>query len=214
VAADRKKKPKEPPQPKRPREGGVYTCRGDQGKTEQPAVGRVAKSHPRIEATGNLDELNCALGELGARIDASELWPAARREALRRIHRIQRELFELGARLSGSRPLRGGPTARERARVVRLEGEIDAMEGDLPPCRGFILPGGNPLASAAHTARAVCRRAERSVVAAADADEPLAALMIPYLNRLSDWLFVVARWSTASLEREDEYWHKSAKSQR
>jgi len=189
--------------------GKVYTRGGDKGETFCPALGRVPKTNPRVAAVGALDELNCALGELAVRVAASPIEPARRRTVLRRLKIIQRELFMMGTRTSGSAPARRGPTARDHARVARLEAEIDAMESQMPPCTGFILPGGSASASAAHIARSTCRRAERDNLAAL-AGEPAAGIVIPYLNRLADWLFVLARWLTHAAGCPDEYWHRPA----
>jgi len=188
----------------------IYTRRGDFGETDLPALGQTAKSHPRLAASGALDELNCAIGELAVRTEASSLGASQRRAVLRRAKRAQRELFLLGSLLSGAaRPARG-PTASHRAMVERLEAEIEAMEAELPACRGFLVPGGDPLASAAHLARAVCRRAERDCTAVVS-DESLAGVILPYLNRLSDWLFVLARWLAKLTGGAEEYWPTPAK---
>jgi cob(I)alamin adenosyltransferase len=156
---------------------------GDGGMTSLLSGERVPKSHARIEACGELDELASVLGALAASL-------AEDREAERsEIRQIQGELLHLGAWLAvtpGSQTL-GMLTPPSDAPVAALERGIERMEKDLPPLQGFILPGGHPSAAWAHVARCVCRRAERRV-AAIPAQE-----VLPWLNRLSSWLYVLAR---------------------
>ena len=199
----------------------VRAHRGDDGRTDFPSLGRVAKSHPLLEACGSLDELNCVVGELAARVEASSLETIKRRAIVRQLRRIQGELFLIGSILSGAPGRTSGSAARVRTLLRRLESEVKAMGANLTPCRGFILPGDNLLTSAAHLARAVCRRAERNCVAAMGLEmsngrslrknhgqdahvmthEPRADAILPYLNRLGHWLFVLARRLSQSLGR-------------
>jgi cob(I)alamin adenosyltransferase len=147
----------------------IYTGGGDKGQTSLGDGSRVSKLDPRIAALGEVDELNSVVGWTGAGLD-----------------RIQNELFDLGADLS----VPGGDRLRiEQPYVDRLEAEIDAANAKLEPLKSFVLPGGTETAARLYVARAVCRRAERAVLAVAGAN-PLAAV---YLNRLSDLLFVLAR---------------------
>jgi cob(I)alamin adenosyltransferase len=166
----------------------IYTKTGDTGDTGLFGGGRVAKDDPRVEAYGDVDELNAAIGmaraiELMPRID-EVLVP------------IQRDLFSLGALLAT--PDRDKMRAQldkariDEERIAQLERAIDAGEAELEPLKAFILPGGTPKAAALHVARTVCRRAERRVVALARGVE-LPGLVVIYLNRLSDLLFVLAR---------------------
>jgi cob(I)alamin adenosyltransferase len=166
----------------------IYTRTGDRGETGLFGGGRVAKDDPRVEAYGDVDELNAALGlaraiELMPRVD-EVLVP------------IQRDLFAIGALLATpDRDKMHEQLAKARVdedRVAQLEAAIDAGEAELEPLRAFILPGGTPKAAALHVARTVCRRAERRVVALAHAVE-IPELVVMYLNRLSDLLFVLAR---------------------
>ena len=165
----------------------IYTRRGDAGETDLLGSGRVAKDDPRVEAYGEVDELNAALGLCAAASPHADL-----RELL---GGIQAALFALGAYLASPDEAR-----RERAaipgvsdgEVEALEKRIDALEGELAPLRRFILPGGTPAAAAFHLARTVCRRAERRAEALHRA-EALSPLALRYLNRLSDLLFVAAR---------------------
>jgi cob(I)alamin adenosyltransferase len=173
----------------------IYTRRGDNGETDLFSGARVAKTHPRVEACGAVDELNAVLGGVLTHLD-EEQDPLAGEVA-----RIQTELLQLGARL-GTEP---GTDMAERLdadkigiageHVAALEAAIDRMTEALPPLTGFIVPRGHPAAVWAHLARTVCRRAERRVVevaAAGERDDDLRHGM-EYLNRLSDYLFVLAR---------------------
>ena len=166
----------------------IYTKTGDRGETGLFGGGRVGKDAPRVEAYGAVDELNAFIGlarsiEMMPRID-EVLVP------------IQRDLFGLGALLATpEREKMHQQLAKARideARIAELERTIDAGESELEPLKAFILPGGTPKASALHVARTVCRRAERRVVSLArEAEVP--PVVIIYLNRLSDLLFVLAR---------------------
>ena len=166
----------------------IYTRTGDAGSTGLFGGGRVEKDDPRVEAYGEVDELNAVLGmaravEMMPRID-EVLVP------------IQRDLFSLGALLATpDREKMKQQLAKARiddARVAELEQLIDEGEAELEPLKAFILPGGTPKAAALHVARTVCRRAERRVVAL-QREVELPQLVIIYLNRLSDLLFVLAR---------------------
>ena len=161
---------------------------------------RVSKSHPRISACGDLDELNCLLGAALAAIPSRPAFAFLRRS----LPRIQGMIFELGARLAT-------PQSRGHSRhleaIMSLESEIGRMEEELPKLKGFILPGGSAPAIALHLARAVCRRAERSA-AALGAQAP--AGTTAYLNRLSDWLFVAARWANHGAGRKETLWKGAA----
>jgi len=164
----------------------IYTKTGDAGETSLFDKTRVSKADPRVDAYGEVDELNACLGAARAAGLDAELAAA--------IEAIQRELFAVGARLAdpGSRiAARVTKAAITDADVARLEALIDRLELELPPLRRFILPGGCPAGALLHLARTVNRRAERRVVAlGADAVEPI---VVVYLNRLSDLLFVMAR---------------------
>jgi cob(I)alamin adenosyltransferase len=170
----------------------IYTRTGDGGSTALGTGERVPKHSPRIAAYGTVDETNACIGV--ARIYARESHPDV--DAV--LERIQNDLFDLGADLTV--PERAGGTERERLRVSdtqvqRLEQEIDGMNADLKPLRSFILPGGSAAAAALHVARTVCRRAERCMVElASDANEPVSAPALKYINRLSDLLFVASRY--------------------
>jgi cob(I)alamin adenosyltransferase len=162
----------------------IYTKTGDQGETGLFSGERVRKSHPRVTAYGTLDEMNSHLGAALAAGPAEGV-----REALLEIQCLT---FEAGADLATA----SGTSAVPRIQpsdVSRLEVEIDRMESKLVPLKTFILPGGTPAAAQIHVARAVSRRAEREAVTAADL-EPIPAITLEFLNRLSDYLFVLARY--------------------
>lgn len=162
----------------------IYTRTGDAGETGLIGGGRVPKDDERIDAYGQVDELNASLGVARAAI----LPPDIDRE----IAAVQHDLFVLGADLADPRPTGPGQMRLDPAAAARLEPWIDAMETTLTPLRNFILPGGSPGGAALHYARTVCRRAERGVVALAR-NEPRAGAAVVYLNRLADALFVAAR---------------------
>jgi cob(I)alamin adenosyltransferase len=164
----------------------IYTKGGDAGETSLFDNTRVSKADVRVDAYGEVDELNACLGVVRAALDDVDLEQS--------IVTIQQELFAVGARLADPSSRIAGRVAKAavpRDAVQRLEHTIDRLEQELPPLRRFILPGGSSAGAMLHLARTVCRRAERRVVAlGADAVEPV---VIVYLNRLSDLLFVMAR---------------------
>ncbi len=165
----------------------VYTRKGDDGKTHLFGGRRVAKNAPRIEAYGAVDETNSWLGLLRDVIEDDGL-----RELLLRI---QQEAFVVGAHLATVKPeLREKLPAPDEDIVGAMEAAIDRMDADLPPLKTFILPGGHPHASYAHIARTVCRRAERAAVPLLEDDPWVGRYALPFLNRLSDLLFVLARY--------------------
>jgi cob(I)alamin adenosyltransferase len=174
----------------------IYTRGGDRGETSLLGPDRVRKDDPRIEAYGTVDELNSVIGAARATWHGSTLDP--------QLAAIQADLFEVGAFLASAGS--GFETVAQQ-RVDALEQGIDAMEEDLEPLRSFILPGGAPAAAQLHLARTVCRRAERRIVAL-DRDDEQHARAVAYLNRLSDFLFVAARWTNHSLEVEDVAWRR------
>jgi cob(I)alamin adenosyltransferase len=185
----------------------IYTGTGDRGKTSLFSGERVPKDHRRIEAYGDLDELNSVLGALAA---ASAGLPDVQAE----LAGIQSELFHLGAWLATTpeAPAAAALPPIDPQHSGRLEAAIDRMEEGLQPLKGFILPGGHPSAAWAHVARTVCRRAERRVVGLAADGGPTAAQeqlqrAIVYLNRLSDYLFVLARHLNRLQGVDDARWN-------
>ncbi|WP_298355316.1 cob(I)yrinic acid a,c-diamide adenosyltransferase [Rhodoblastus sp.] len=167
----------------------IYTRTGDDGSTGLASGERRPKCDTRVEAYGDVDEANSAVG-------LARLSTAAMPELDAMLERIQNDLFDLGADLAtppsekplGYEPLRIAPT-----QVVRLEQEIDALNARLAPLRSFVLPGGSAAAAALHLARAVCRRAERRMVALVASGESVGEPTLQFINRLSDFLFVAAR---------------------
>ncbi len=160
----------------------IYTRTGDDGSTGLADGSRLAKDSPRVAAYGAVDEANAAIGV--ARLHASEPHQTM-------LTRVQNDMFDLGADLATP----GDPAGRAALRIVpsqveRLEQEIDAMNAELAPLNSFVLPAGTPLAAFLHVARATVRRAERDAVTAGGDINPL---VVHYLNRLSDHLFVMAR---------------------
>ncbi len=173
----------------------VYTRKGDDGSTALADGTRVAKSASRVAAYGEVDELNAMLGVLRAELGESPQDG--------RLSHVQGVLFEVGAFLAN--PTGAFALPPEARDASWLEGWIDAMEEDLPPLRHFVLPAGTRAAAASHAARTVCRRAERQVVAAGG-DDPHVRDVVPLLNRLSDTLFVLARWLNHSAGVGDTRW--------
>lgn len=173
----------------------IYTKTGDSGETSLFSGGRVAKDNCRIEAYGTVDELNSVLGLLLA----EEVPDEATTERLRRI---QNDLFVIGSSLAD---VKGRLDSDDSQLATEpLEQWIDAMDRDLDELRAFILPGGSREAALAHVARAVCRRAERRIVAV----EPPRGAIVAYLNRLSDALFVLARWFNLQRGIPDIEWRR------
>lgn len=178
----------------------VYTKTGDKGETSLIGGTRVKKNNIRIEAYGTVDELNSWIGLL------RDSLPETQRNQELLLIEIQDRLFTMGSNLANdlARSKMELPTLNE-GDVQLLEEKIDFMEKELPEMKHFILPGGHPLVSKIHIARCVCRRAERSVISI---EEPLsnAEIIIKYLNRLSDYLFVLSRWMAFKLNIKETPW--------
>jgi cob(I)alamin adenosyltransferase len=163
----------------------IYTKTGDAGETALFGSGRVSKASPRVAAYGDVDELNAWLG-------AARAW-CGDEQVRAALERIQGDLFVVGAILATPNPARrkGERFTLSEDRIAALESEIDAWVAELAELRSFILPGGGKAAALVHLARAACRRAERAIVGLGPDDLP--ATLVPYVNRLSDWLFTCAR---------------------
>lgn len=171
----------------------IYTRTGDAGQTSLFGGVRVSKSDPRVDAYGDVDELNAWVGFARAAIGAGAAATPARVDLDAALVHIQRDLFALGARLADPGEKISSSVAKSTLGdddVARLEGLIDGLETELPPLRRFILPGGALGGSALHVARTVCRRAERRMIALTP---PVDNVLLRYINRLSDLLFVAAR---------------------
>lgn len=178
----------------------IYTKTGDKGTTSLIGGTKVSKSHIRIESYGTVDELNSWVGVLSDHIQ-----DAATKQTLKEV---QDRLFTIGSSLAcdpDKEPKLKIPDLYEED-VVFLEKEIDRMNERLPEMKAFILPGGAPAVSFAHVARCVCRRAERTCVAMQDESMEVAELITKYLNRLSDYLFVVARYAGNLQGAEEVKW--------
>jgi len=170
----------------------IYTRTGDDGTTGLGDGTRVMKDEARIEAIGTVDELNSLLGAV-LTYDPSEPVRGI-------LTRLQHDLFDLGGELSLP-----GTTTMSNASVARLENDLDALNAQLPPLKEFVLPGGTGAAAACHAARTVCRRAERSLVHL-NRTEPVNPAALHYLNRLSDLLFVSARYLNKAAHQNEPLW--------
>jgi cob(I)alamin adenosyltransferase len=184
----------------------IYTKRGDTGETSLVGGQRVAKDNCRIEAYGTVDELNAFVGLAAVSCDADSRFGSL--AAI--LRRIQHELFNLGSILATEpadvHPNQARVTSVETA---QLEREIDAMNADMPPLRSFVLPGGTRLNAELHVTRTICRRAERLLVALGR-EGSIPPETIPYLNRLSDAMFVWSRWVNHVLGVPEVLWQPNA----
>jgi cob(I)alamin adenosyltransferase len=175
----------------------IYTRGGDRGETSLGDGSRVPKLDCRIGAFGTVDELNSAVGL----VVAEPGLPDALRTPL---VRIQNDLFDVGADLSV--PYGIGDRLRvDDAHVARLEQLCDDLNAELPMLKSFVLPGGTPAAARLHVARATCRRAERDALVA-DGETGINPLVLAYLNRLSDFLFIAARWANKDAGHDEPLW--------
>lgn len=181
-----------------PEEFKIYTKGGDKGETSLLGGTRVPKSHERVEAYGNLDELNSFLGLIRDQPVADHYRQL--------IIRIQENIFVAEALVARDpeKQTRELPSLHEEE-ITLLEKEIDAMNEELPELKNFILPGGHPAVSYCHVSRTVCRRAERSLIRL-NASSPVEPVIIRYLNRLSDYLFVLARKVGQDFGAEETPW--------
>ena len=178
----------------------IYTKTGDQGKTSLLGGQKLSKSDLRIEAYGTVDELNSFLGLLRDQMTDEPL----RQQLLN----IQDRLFTIGSLLAVApdRELKMNIPELAEEDVLALEKEIDRMDDQLPPMKSFVLPGGHPIVSTAHIVRCVCRRAERCCVRLQESGSPVDGLTIKYLNRLSDYFFMLARHLAQTLKAEEIPW--------
>jgi len=183
----------------------IYTRTGDSGETALFGGGRVSKTHPRVEAYGDVDEANCSLG-----VAISTLTRDGLMDMVYRLRSVQEDLFAVGAHLAtpGSDERTGAAShlpALPIERILEMETWMDEAEIVLDPLRTFVLPGGTEAAAQLHLARTVCRRAERRVIALAGASDVDRGI-IAYLNRLSDLLFVYARLANRRAGAADIPW--------
>ncbi|MBI3002393.1 MAG: cob(I)yrinic acid a,c-diamide adenosyltransferase [candidate division NC10 bacterium] len=178
----------------------IYTRTGDKGKTGLFDGTRVSKADVRVEAYGAVDETSALLGVAAANTTDVELQGI--------LQDLQRDLFAVGAQLADPKwgvKARKEKTRLSQSRVAELEALIDRAEAELPPLKRFILPGGSPAGAVLHLARTVCRRAERRIVALA-ATVTVSPVLLAYVNRLSDLLFVLARLASRRAGTEEIPW--------
>lgn len=177
----------------------IYTKGGDKGTTALFGGKRVSKAAARIEAYGTVDELNSWIGVVKDHLPEQK-------QAI--LLDIQNKLFTMGALLAAE-PGKNNLKLPEltEADVQALELDIDQMEATLPPLKAFVLPGGDESASFCHVARTVCRRAERASVLLSEEEGSVPDMVLIYLNRLSDFLFVLSRWILKEKGRADVEWH-------
>ena len=176
----------------------IYTRTGDDGRTGLLGGIRLPKSALRIDCYGEVDELNAAVGAARTHVKSagsSDL-----------LSEIQRDLFAVGALLADPKGAsRSEKTRLDPGTVTRLEAHIDRLQSDLPELKQFILPGGSPGGALLHVARSICRRAERATVRLSET-EAVPDTVIPYLNRLSDLLFILARFENHDQDVPEEAW--------
>jgi len=187
----------------------VYTKSGDGGQTMLASGEKVPKDHQRIRAYGDIDELNATIGMVRVEIAREPKREAFLGTLDAQLGRIQQELFNLGAELSYPEP--DEPTDMPRLslrpdHVTALEHDIDAWNDALQPLRSFILPGGGPIAAACHVSRTVCRRAEREIVTLASSGAQVSDVALRYVNRLSDYFFVLSRAVADRLGYAETLW--------
>jgi cob(I)alamin adenosyltransferase len=184
----------------------IYTKTGDGGQTRLVGGQKVPKNSPRLECYGTVDELMACLGLVRTALETTSPVPPGAAELGAIVRRVQNELFNLGSDLA-TLPADRHPKQPiiEARHVEALEREIDGFNEALPALKSFILPGGGWVAAYLHLARTVCRRAERLAVALAES-EPVSPQAIPYLNRLSDALFVMGRHASRLYGEPEPLW--------
>lgn len=183
----------------------IYTRTGDAGQTHLAGGQRVSKTTARIHAIGDVDELNAWLGKLAVELQNESTLA----DSLKLCETIQQQLFNLGAELAIlANDKRPNSPHITQANIDALEKDMDLMNEQLKPLTSFILPGGNSASTTTHLARTVCRRVERQLFLLAET-EPVSALAIAYINRLSDWLFVLARFICLQCQIPETLWTPS-----
>jgi len=178
----------------------IYTKTGDKGTTSLIGGTKVLKSHLRIEAYGTVDELNSYIGL------CRDLLTDEQNRSI--LQEVQDRLFTIGSSLAcdpEKEPKMKIPDLKEED-ILLLENEIDRMTAALPPMKSFILPGGHPNVSHLHIARCICRRAERCIVRMTEEKEEVESTIIKYLNRLSDYLFMLSRYTAQLMKVEEIAW--------
>jgi cob(I)alamin adenosyltransferase len=178
----------------------IYTRTGDSGETSLLGSERVRKDDPRVGSYGTVDELSAVVGIVRS------VWASGPLDD--ELHQIQADLFEIGSQLASVKDDRPFEAIAD-SRIATLEASIDRMEAELEPLTSFIFPGGTAASAHLHLARTVCRRAERSVIAIGEDERHAAA--IRYLNRLSDYLFVVSRFANHLAGVPDVPWRRAGR---
>jgi len=176
----------------------IYTKTGDKGETALFGGKRVPKSHLRVDAYGTVNELNSFLGLLRDAVADPDIRSS--------LENVQHRLFTVGSHLASDPDKQLSTPDLLPADIAMLENEMDEMDASLPPLRNFILPGGHSTVSLCHVCRTVCRRAERLAVALHQSGDPVEDIVLQYLNRLSDWFFVLARKLAQDLKAEEVIW--------
>lgn len=180
----------------------IYTRTGDSGTTSLFGGERASKHSIRVKSIGYIDELNALLGTV--------LAESPDKNVTGLLVRIQGELFVLGADLATPNTAKTKVTRIKKPFTTRFEKEIDRMDQELPKLKNFILPGGSSAGAKLHLARTIARRAERAIVTLAD-EEKINHAILPYINRLSDWLFVLARYVNKLEEKPEQIWKGRSK---
>lgn len=190
----------------------LYTRTGDTGMTSLVGGQRVAKNSPRVSAYGTLDELNAMIGLVHAHCTGLDDFVTSS------LLTINNTLFNVGAYLAtapsaapsatGTADSNAAPLPLTPAELTDLENQIDLLDSMVPPLHQFVLPGGSVGAAHAHVARTVCRRAERAILTLADTGEPVAPIVLTYINRLSDYLFILARYINHFTGTPELTWRK------
>ena len=187
----------------------VYTKGGDKGATRLVGGREVSKGEPRIEAYGTVDELNTIIGLARTHNGAVKLNSKVENRIDEMLKTVQNDLFRVGADLATLPSDRWEGMERPTTEdIQRLENWIDELNDELPPLKEFILPGGGFVGAYLHQARTVCRRAEREVVRLSHVDEDVSTEVLPYLNRLSDFLFVLGRWAARAHGEAEYLWER------
>ncbi len=183
----------------------VYTRTGDKGTTSLVGGERVSKTHVRLEAYGTVDELNAQIGLLCSSLESPE--------DVDFLLQIQHKLFSVGSHLATDQETTKLHTASivTPDDVAVVEREIDRIDGQLPPLKAFVLPGGSRRSSLCHVCRTVCRRAERRMLALVEAGCAVDAEVLTYVNRLSDYFFVLARRMNVDEQKNEIFWGKPMK---
>lgn len=177
----------------------LYTGTGDGGTTSLVSGHRIAKHHLRIETYGTIDELNSHLGLVAA-------LPGLPQEEKEMVRYLQHKLFDMGAYLANDLP--DAASGINPQDVIRIQGMIDAVDGKLSALNRFVLPGGTPVAAECHVARTVCRRAERRLTALAE-EVPISSDVLVFVNRMSDFLFALARYANIYSGADEIFWDKN-----